>query len=223
MKIGDYKLSVFLSKVFNGTIFALHDENGQIIIRGLQPSTITIRETKAPEGYSLNDAPVTVEIKANDAQMIEIFNDAKQTLAIQKFVTGTTDPIQGVKFLVTDSTGAALGPNNGEYTTDKNGRIILTGLEPGVTVTAKETATANGFVLDTTPQSILIKQGESQTLTMRVSAYELASFNEAANQWETAAGTYRIGFGASVADIRATAQFRQAKVRTFAVSPAWVD
>ncbi|MBR1565637.1 MAG: hypothetical protein IJ649_02635, partial [Oscillospiraceae bacterium] len=51
------------------------------------------------------------------------------------------------------------------YTTDKNGRIILTGLEPGVTVTAKETATANGFVLDTTPQSILIKQGESQTLT----------------------------------------------------------
>lgn len=31
MKIGDYKLSVFLSKVFNGTIFALHDENGQII------------------------------------------------------------------------------------------------------------------------------------------------------------------------------------------------
>ena len=31
MKIGDYKLSVFLSKVFNGTIFAQHDENGQII------------------------------------------------------------------------------------------------------------------------------------------------------------------------------------------------
>ena len=31
LKIGDYKLSVFLSKVFNGTIFAQHDENGQII------------------------------------------------------------------------------------------------------------------------------------------------------------------------------------------------
>ena len=141
------------------------DENGQIIIRGLQPSTITIRETKAPDGYSLNNTPVTVEVKANDTQTVNVYNDAKQTLTIQKFVTGTTDPIQGVKFLITDSTGAALGPNNGEYTTDKNGRIILTGLEPGVTVTAKETATANGFVLDTTPQSILIKQGESQTLT----------------------------------------------------------
>ena len=31
MKIGDNKLSVFLSKVFNGTIFAQHDENGKII------------------------------------------------------------------------------------------------------------------------------------------------------------------------------------------------
>ena len=31
MKIGDHKLSVLLSKVFNGTIFARHDENGQII------------------------------------------------------------------------------------------------------------------------------------------------------------------------------------------------
>ena len=31
MNIGNHKLSVFLSKVFNGTIFARHDENGQII------------------------------------------------------------------------------------------------------------------------------------------------------------------------------------------------
>ena len=31
MTIGDHKLSVFLSKVFNGTIFAKHDENGKII------------------------------------------------------------------------------------------------------------------------------------------------------------------------------------------------
>ena len=31
MKIGDHRLSVFLSKVFNGTLFAQHDENGKII------------------------------------------------------------------------------------------------------------------------------------------------------------------------------------------------
>ena len=35
----------------------------------------------------------------------------------------------------------------------------------GTTVTARETRTASGYVLDTTPQSILIKSGEAQTLT----------------------------------------------------------
>ena len=78
---------------------------------------------------------------------------------------GTTDPIQGVTFLVTDSSGAVAGPNNGEYITDRNGRIVLTDLTPGTTITAKETKTVSGYVLDTTPQSILIKSGVAQTLT----------------------------------------------------------
>ena len=58
-----------------------------------------------------------------------------------------------------------MGPNNGEYVTDKNGRIVITDLTPGVTITAKEVKTVSGYVLDTTPQSILIKQGAAQTLT----------------------------------------------------------
>lgn len=141
------------------------DDNGEIIIKGLQPSTIVIRETKAPDGYILDISPVTVEVKANDAQTIEIFNDAKQTLTVQKFIDGTTTPISGVTFLVTSSDGTVIGPNNGEYVTDRNGRIVLTGLTPGTTITAKELKTVDGYVLDTTPQSILIKGGEAQTLT----------------------------------------------------------
>ena len=50
--------------------------------------------------------------------------------------------------------------------------------------------------------------GESETLTMTVTAYELASFNESTMAWETAAGTYRLLFGASVTDIRRTATFK---------------
>ena len=78
---------------------------------------------------------------------------------------GTTIPIQGVTFLVTDSSGAYVGPNNGEYVTDRYGRIVITDLVPGVTITAKEVRTVSGYVLDTTPQSILIKSGAAQTLT----------------------------------------------------------
>ena len=49
--------------------------------------------------------------------------------------------------------------------------------------------------------------GESETLTMRVSRYKLASYNEATASWETASGTYKVLFGASVADIRCESAF----------------
>jgi beta-glucosidase len=62
-----------------------------------------------------------------------------------------------------------------------------------------------------------LKPGESQTLTMKVSAYELASFNEAASAWEAAAGNYTVSFGASVADIRCTAPFKLAKAQSWQV------
>jgi len=50
--------------------------------------------------------------------------------------------------------------------------------------------------------------GESETLTMTVTAYDLASFNESTAAWETATGTYKLLFGASATDIRRTATFK---------------
>jgi beta-glucosidase len=61
-----------------------------------------------------------------------------------------------------------------------------------------------------------LKPGESQTLTMTVDPYTLASFNEESSAWETAAGAYTAHFGASAADIRATAPFKLAKPFTWA-------
>ena len=62
-----------------------------------------------------------------------------------------------------------------------------------------------------------LKPGESQALTLKVSAYELASFNEAASAWEAAAGTYKVQFGASVDDIRATVPFTLKKAQNWPV------
>ena len=50
--------------------------------------------------------------------------------------------------------------------------------------------------------------GESQTLTINVDLYTLASFNEATSAWETAAGTYKVMFGANAADIRGTVDYK---------------
>ena len=64
----------------------------------------------------------------------------------------------------------------------------------------------------------LLAPGESETLTMKITAYELASFNDEHSAWETAAGTYQVLFGASVTDIRAKASFRLSKSQSWEVN-----
>ena len=56
----------------------------------------------------------------------------------------------------------------------------------------------------------------TQTLTFKADAYTLASFNEEASEWQTAAGKYTVKFGASATDIRATATFN-GKARSWKV------
>lgn len=59
-----------------------------------------------------------------------------------------------------------------------------------------------------------LKPGESETLHFHVSTYDLASFNEAQSEWQTATGKYEIQFGASAEDIRATTAFSNKKALT---------
>ena len=106
------------------------------------------------------------------------------TLILQKYISGTkNEPLSGVQFLVTDSSGAVIGPNNGYYTTDAAGQIVIDGLTGGMTITAKEVKTVDGFVLDGTPQSIKIDQSRSpQRLTFwneRQGGLELIKVNAA--------------------------------------------
>ena len=64
----------------------------------------------------------------------------------------------------------------------------------------------------------LLQPGESQVLTMKVDNYSLASFNERTSAWEAAEGAYRILFGASSADIRATAAYQLKKPLSWPVN-----
>lgn len=141
------------------------DKNGKIQINGVV-GTLVVTETQTIPGYTIDPGSQTqtVVVNPNDTQTITFYNTPSTTLVIEKYIEGTTTPLKGVTFLVTDSSGEVLGPNNGEYITDENGRIVIDGLEPGTTVTARETKTLEGYVLDTTPKSIKIKAGEVQTL-----------------------------------------------------------
>ena len=53
--------------------------------------------------------------------------------------------------------------------------------------------------------------GESQKLTFSIDPYTLASFNEERSEWQTAAGEYKVRFGASSEDIRTSAVAKEPK------------
>jgi len=63
-----------------------------------------------------------------------------------------------------------------------------------------------------------LKPGESQTVTLKVDNYGIASFNDANSAWEAPAGTYSLQFGASVEDIRATAAYKLGKAQRWPVN-----
>ena len=181
----------FTVKDGNGTVLGRYTtgKDGTVTVSGLVPgSTVVVSESKVPSGYVLNTTPQTIIVRNGSNSVtsgtggssgggntgnnggtgggndLTFENDPKTRLVIEKYVTGTTDPLEGVTFLVTESNGQVVGSSNGEYITDENGRIVIEGLEPGVTITAKEIKTLEGYVLDTTPKSIKIKVGEAQTL-----------------------------------------------------------
>ena len=160
------------------------DREGKITISGVV-GTVVVTETASIPGYTIDEATrtQTVVVHPNDTQTLYVYNEPETTLVLEKFIKGTDrEPLAGVEFLVTDGAGTVIGPNNGVYTTGEDGRAVITGLTPGTTITARETQTAEGFVLDGSPQSILIKEGEVQTLTFwnaREGGVELVKVNAA--------------------------------------------
>lgn len=141
------------------------DKDGKIQINGVV-GTLVVTETATIPGYSIDPAhqTQTVQVDPNDTQTLYFTNTPSTTLVIEKYIEGTTTPLKGVTFLVTDSSGAVVGPSNGEYITDEAGRIVIDDLTPGITVTAREVKTVEGYVLDGAPKSIRIQAGEVQTL-----------------------------------------------------------
>ncbi|MBR0283295.1 MAG: hypothetical protein IJQ81_17170, partial [Oscillibacter sp.] len=141
------------------------DENGRFSLSGLKPGlTVKVKQISTLDAYIPDGTPKTVTIKTDSEQTVTVYNAPKQTLTVRLYVKGTETPIPGAKFLLRDSGGALVGENNGVFTTNDNGEFTIIGLTPGVTITATQTESVSGYVLDETPQNILIKSGNAQSL-----------------------------------------------------------
>lgn len=63
-----------------------------------------------------------------------------------------------------------------------------------------------------------LQPGESQTLTLSVDNYSLASFNEANSSWETAAGSYKVFFSKNVDAPQCSGEYKLKKAQSWKVN-----
>ena len=129
--------------------------------------TLVITEERTVNGYTMDASSrsKTVEVNPAETQTLTFFDTPAQALTVQLYARGTTNPIPGARFLVTDGAGTRLGDENGEFATDENGRFSLSGLTPGVTVSVKQVSTTDGWLMDGNPKTITIRSGNAQSLT----------------------------------------------------------
>lgn len=141
------------------------DQTGQIHITGIEAeTTLVVTETKAPDGYVLETVSQTVQINKNDVQTLTFYNKPDSGLIITKLDKRTGEPLYGAVFKVTKDDGSVVGNANGRYRTDRNGTIHIYGL-PTDTYVVTEIEAPDGYTLDSKPQTIKLKSGETHELT----------------------------------------------------------
>ena len=133
-------------------------------------TTLVIKETRAKDGYLLDDTPQTVKVKSNEVVTVEFRNAPKGNLIIVKQDSVTKEPLEGVEFKITyadgsyvDAEGGTLS-STGLYWTDKAGKITISGISGTVVVT--EIKTIPGYTIDenTRTQTVVVNPNDTQTL-----------------------------------------------------------
>ena len=153
------------------------DENGEILISGLQPGkSVVVTETQAPPGYLIDTQAQTVQIKEGRTVSLTFKNQPKGELIIQKRDSATGQPLAGAQFRVTTAAGCEVGldgvigdstlTQNGIFTTDSSGEIRITNLAPGAYVLT-EIKAPHGYVMDAPSTNVVIGEGgDTQTVVI---------------------------------------------------------
>ena len=148
------------------------DSAGTFTITDIAPgTTLIIKETRAKDGYLLDDTPQTVKVKSNEMITLEFRNQPLGGLRIIKLDSVTKKPLAGVEFRVAYADGSYVPDeggklsSNGIYRTDENGEILISSIVGTLVVT--ETKTISGYVIDeeTRSQTVVIDPDDLQTLT----------------------------------------------------------
>ena len=147
------------------------DSAGTFTITDVAPdTTLIIKETRAKDGYILDETPQTVKVKSGEVVTVEFRNQPKGNLIVVKQDSVTKKPLEGVQFKIVyadgsyvDAAGGTLS-SAGLYWTDKDGKITISGISGTVVVT--EVETIPGYTIDenSRTQTVVVNPNDTQTL-----------------------------------------------------------
>lgn len=158
-----------------GVCFVLYDSDGNVVEGGKTDSSGKLvfydlplgeyyyAETETLRHLVLDPAlyPVTITEGGQTVSMTAENEFARGNVSVLKVNEETGEPMSGVHFILTDSGGNLV--NEGD--TDGDGELTFTGLLLG-SYALQETATREGFVLDSTPIPVEVTEhGKTYTVT----------------------------------------------------------
>ncbi|WP_257206187.1 MSCRAMM family protein, partial [Bacillus wiedmannii] len=118
------------------------DKTGKVTSKKLEPGTYTLKETKAPQGYTLLKEEIEVVVEANKVVQVQVEN-AKElgSLQVIKKDAESGKVLEGAEFRLKNENGQVVGEAK---TTNKDGVVQFDNLEPGK-YTLEETKAPEGY------------------------------------------------------------------------------
>ena len=143
--------------------------NGSFTVTGLRKGYYICEELESDSGHVIDAAPQSFYISGEDQDIVTLYfsNAPKGDVLVKKVSSADNSPLSDVEFLVTTSAGAVVGDSNGKFVTDSAGTFLVEGVEPGTTLVIKETRAKPGYLLDDTPQTVQVKEGQTVTVEFR--------------------------------------------------------
>ncbi|EHM49566.1 Cna protein B-type domain protein, partial [Flavonifractor plautii ATCC 29863] len=154
-----------------GTVIGTYttSANGSFTVTGLKKGYYICEELESDSGHVIDAAPQSFYISGEDQDIVTLYfsNAPKGAILVKKVSSADNSPLSDVEFLVTKSDGSVVGDDNGKFVTDSTGTFLVKGVEPGTTLIIKETRAKPGYLLDDTPQTVQVKEGQTVTVEFR--------------------------------------------------------
>ena len=154
-----------------GTVIGTYttSANGSFTVTGLKAGYYICEELESDSGHVIDAAPQSFYISGKDQDIVTLYfsNAPKGAVLVKKVSAADNTPLSDVEFLVTKSDGSVVGDANGKFVTDSTGTFLVEGVEPGTTLVIKETRAKPGYLLDDTPQTVQVKEGQTVPVEFR--------------------------------------------------------